>query len=124
MRIRHVIWTAGFLAGTYTHALDILNYGWLPYEFRPLPWNLYWTSLVILDPLAAILVWVRTQAGLILGVAIMASNVLVNGYTAFVVGYKEFYFALTLQSLFALFVFWVAWRHWQSQPEQDVTEAR
>ncbi|EAQ28778.1 hypothetical protein NAP1_14303 [Erythrobacter sp. NAP1] len=53
------IWTIGFLVGTTTHTLDLINFGWLPYDFRPLPWNIYWTSLTFLDPLAALLIWLR-----------------------------------------------------------------
>ena len=119
--IAKIIWTIGFLIGTTTHTLDLINYGWLPYDFRPLPWNIYWTSLTFLDPLAAVLIWVRERWGVVLGAAIMVSNVLVNGYTAFVVGLEEFYFALSLQSAFAIFVFWIAWRHWQSG--KQTTEA-
>ena len=110
--IAKIIWMTGFLIGTTTHALDIFHGGWLPYDFRPLPFNIYWTSLVLLDPLAAILVWLRERWGVVLGIAIMASNVLVNGYTAFIAGYDDFYFSLALQSAFAAFVFFAAWAHW------------
>lgn len=115
--IAKAIWTLGFLIGTTTHTLDLINYGWLPYDFRPLPWNIYWTSLTFLDPIAALMIWVRERWGIVLGVAIMASNVLVNGYTAFIVGHEEFYFALGLQSLFAVFVAWMAWRHWHNSKQ-------
>jgi hypothetical protein len=54
--IAKAIWTLGFMIGTTTHTLDLINYGWLPYDFRPLPWNIYWTSLTFLDPLAAFLI--------------------------------------------------------------------
>lgn len=119
--IAKAIWTLGFLIGTTTHTLDLINYGWLPYDFRPLPWNIYWTSLTFLDPLAAFLIWVRERLGIVLGVAIMASNVLVNGYTAFIVGYASFYIPLAMQSAFAAFVFWMAWRHWHKS--KQMTEA-
>ncbi len=111
------IWSIGFLIGTTTHALDIWHGGWLPYDFRPLPWNIYWTSLVFFDPLAALLIWVRERVAILLGCAIMASNVLVNGYTAFISGYEQFYFGLALQSAFAIFVFVVAF---QDLPEEQV----
>ena len=117
--IAKIIWTAGFLIGTVTHALDIFHNGWLPYDFRPLPWHIYWTSLVILDPLAALLIWLRERWGVVLGVAIMASNVLVNAYTAFVAGYDEFYFSLALQSVFAAFVFFAAWGHWRGNQSSN-----
>ena len=112
--IAKAIWTLGFLIGTTTHTLDLINHGWLPYDFRPLPWNIYWTSLTFLDPIAALLIWWRERWGVVLGTAIMASNVLVNGYTAFVIGREDFYFSLGLQGAFAAFVFWFARRHWQS----------
>ncbi len=111
--IAKIIWTVGFLVGTITHSLDIFHGGWLPYDFSPLAFNIYWTSLTFLDPLAALLIWVRTSWGAMLGVAIMASNVLVNGYTALIAGYEEFYVSLMLQSGFAAFVFFAAFQHWQ-----------
>lgn len=111
--IAKIIWTVGFVVGTISHAIDISIGGWLPYDFRPLPFNIYWTSLVVLDPLAALLIWVRERWGVVLGVAIMASNVLVNGYTAFIAGYSEFYQSFAMQSAFAAFVFFAAWEHWR-----------
>jgi hypothetical protein len=51
----------------------------------------------------------------------MVSNVLVNGYTAFIVGYASFYIPLAMQSAFAAFVFWMAWRHWHKS--KQMTEA-
>ena len=117
--IAKIIWAVGFLIGTTTHALDIYHGGWLPYDFRPLPWNIYWTSLAFLDPLAALLIWLRERWGVVLGVAIMISNVLVNGYTALIAGYEEFYFGLAFQSVFAAFVFFAAWEHWRSKERQQ-----
>ncbi len=119
--IAKIIWTVGFLVGTITHSLDIFHGGWLPYDFRPLPFNIYWTSLVVLDPLAALLVWVRERWGVVLGIAIMASNVLVNGYTAFIAGYEEFYTGFAFQSVFAAFVFFAAWEHWHGTANGDET---
>jgi len=110
--ISKVVWTIGFLIGTTTHSLDMIYHGWLPYDFRPLPWNIYWTSLTFLDPLAAVLIWVRERWGIVLGVAIMASNIAVNGYT-FAIGYSGFLVPWLLQCAFGLFVFFTAWRHWQ-----------
>lgn len=111
--IAKIIWTVGFLIGTITHSLDLYHGGWLPYDFRPLPWNVYWTSLTFLDPLAALLIWVRERCGVVLGVVIMFSKVLVNGYTALILGYDEFYLGLAFQSVFAAFVFCAAWEHWR-----------
>jgi len=111
--IAKIIWTVGFVIGTITHCLDLFHGGWLPYDFRPLPWNIYWTSLTFLDPLAAVLIWARERWGVWLGVAIMATNVLVNGYT-YLIGYEDFLFSLTLQAIFAAFVFFAAYEHFRS----------
>lgn len=119
--IAKIIWSLGFVIGTITHALDLYHLGWLPYDFRPLPWNIYWTSLTLLDPLAAILIWARERWGVWLGLAIMASNVLVNGYT-YLIGYEEFFFSLILQSLFAAFVSFAAWEHFRSATKQGEDE--
>ena len=110
--IAKIIWTLGFLIGTTTHALDLIYLGWLPYDFRPLPWNIYWTSLTLLDPLAAVAIWVRERSGILLGTAIMASNIAVNGYTL-AIGYDAFLVPWLLQSAFGGFVFFTAWRHWR-----------
>ena len=110
--ITKVIWTVGFLIGTIMHTLDLICLGWLPYDFRPLPWNLYWTSLTFLDPLAAGLVCVRERWGVVLGTAIMTSSIVVNGYTL-AIGYDAFFIPWLLQSAFGGFVFFTAWRHWQ-----------
>ncbi|MEL7199686.1 MAG: hypothetical protein AAGL10_15355 [Pseudomonadota bacterium] len=115
--IAKIIWSLGFVIGTITHTLDLYTMGWLPYDFRPLPWNIYWTSLTFLDPLAAVLIWLRERWGVWLGIAIMASNVLVNGYT-YVIGFENFAFSLTLQSLFAAFVFFAAWEHFRSSKKE------
>ncbi len=112
--IAKIIWSVGFVIGTITHSLDLYHGGWLPYDFRSLPFNIYWTSLTFLNPLAVILIWARERWGVVLGVAIMASNVLVNGHTAFIAGYEEFYFGLGMQSAFAAFVFFAAWGHWKA----------
>ena len=111
--ILRIIWSTGFLIGTTTHALDLYYGGWLPYEFRPMPFNIYWTSLTFLDPVAAITIWFRPRVAIGLGCVIMASNVLVNGYTAFFVGYPELYLSLTLQSIFAIFVFAASYKLWR-----------
>ena len=119
--IAMIFWTFGFIIGTITHSLDSFYGGWLPYDFRPLPWNIYWTSLTFLDPLAAALIWVRERIGAALGVAIMLSNVLANGYTAWVAGYEEFYFGLAFQVPFAALVFFAAWECFKAKLEAEAT---
>lgn len=67
-----------FTVGTCTHLENALRAGILPLPLQPLAFNLFWTSLLALDPLAAILLIVRPRAGLALSGVIMAADVSVN----------------------------------------------
>lgn len=67
----------GFLVGTSTHARDITAIGFFGYKGFIL-FNIFWTLLVILDPLAAFLLFIDKKAGLILGISIMVFDILIN----------------------------------------------
>jgi hypothetical protein len=68
---------AGFCTGTTTHLMDMAAVGFLGYPAPP--WiNAYWTSLTLLDPLAALLLVFRTRYGVMLGLAIMVSDIAIN----------------------------------------------
>lgn len=99
-----IVWTICFLIGASTHARDILNYGWLPYTYMPLPFNLFWTALFPLDLLAALLIWIKPRLGALLGLVIMLTDVVVNSWTYFGAGINEMLFPLLWQALFMLFV--------------------
>ncbi len=107
-KIAKILWSTGFAIGTVSHVADITVYGWLPYEYMPIGFNLYWTSLTFLDPVAAALIWLRQRGALWLGCAIMGSNLVVNAWTVFGAGFADLLPGLVLQSLFAAFVFFVA----------------
>jgi hypothetical protein len=63
------------LAGaTINHVRRVLTFGWLPGEL-PRATALYWSSLTFLDPLAAMLLFLRPRAGIALTVAIIVSDV-------------------------------------------------
>lgn len=67
------------LAGAaLNHAADVWRGGWLPYGYAPLWLNAFWTSLTILDPLAATLLWRRSPGGVWLLLGIMLTDVTVN----------------------------------------------
>jgi len=70
----------GFCVGTFTHTRDLLRLGLFGYSTVPVPVNVYWTILTLADPAAALLLLFRTRAGLILGIAIMASDIAVNSF--------------------------------------------
>ena len=66
------------LAGaTVNHARAVVSRGWLPNEL-PAATAIYWSSLTFLDPLAAVLLFIRPRAGVILTGAIIVSDVAHN----------------------------------------------
>jgi hypothetical protein len=67
---------------TFNHVRSVLDHGWLP-EYLPVASALYWSSLTFLDPLAALLLFVRPRFGIALTVAIIGTNIPHNlSYTA------------------------------------------
>jgi len=72
------------LAATFNHARAILQHGVLwDYGYGSkiaLASRLYWAVLTILDPLAAVLLFVKPRAGIWLTVAIIVSDVIHNTY--------------------------------------------
>ena len=103
-QIVRMLWTAGFLVGTATHAMDIAAGGLLPYDFAPLWMNTYWTSLTLLDPLVIALLWTRRSYGVWLGVVVMITDVAINSYATYGLKFEGFALWLQLQSLFGGFV--------------------
>jgi hypothetical protein len=72
---------------TVAHVLVDLRFGVLLDGLAPLGYpvgvRLYWASLAFLDPAAAILLFVRPRAGLVLCAAIIATDVLNNSWVAY-----------------------------------------
>jgi hypothetical protein len=97
--ILRLLLAAGFLVGTTTHAIWITRYGVFQHHGFPLWKNIFWDSLLLLDPMAAALLIWRPRAGLVLGLAIMAADLAIN-WTSF--EFATGGFALTLQTLFGL----------------------
>ena len=95
-----------FVGAGLNHARDIWQGGWLPYEAAPLPMNAYWTALAPLDLLAAGLLLTRPKAGVAVALLIMVSDVAVNSYAHYGLGFRGWYgdLALQLQSTFLGFV--------------------
>ena len=73
-----LIMVGAFSVGTCSHVENAFRAGILPLPLQPLAFNLFWTSLTVLDPLAACLLVVRPRLGLALSGAIMAADVSVN----------------------------------------------
>lgn len=79
VKIILIIYSIGFLTGTYTHLQGILTHGFLG-QNAPLFFRIYWDSLTFFDPLAAVLVWVKPKWGILLAILIMASDILINSF--------------------------------------------
>ncbi|HEY0043441.1 MAG TPA: hypothetical protein VGB62_02720 [Allosphingosinicella sp.] len=111
-----VIWVLCFLIGTFTHTRTLLGYGWLPYDWVPMPVNIFWTLLTFADPLAALLLLVRRNAGIVLGLAIMIADVAINTWVAY--GYQGLSGALQAQTLFLGFTLGSFRLIWNAHPQE------
>ena len=72
-----IIYALCLLGATVNHLRSVLARGWFPAD---LPWGTaaYWASLTFLDPLAAILLFVRPKLGIAATAAIILSDVIHN----------------------------------------------
>lgn len=115
VKLFFVIYMLCFLWGTKNHVLDIWNAGFLPYTYAPLAFNIYWTSLTLLDPLAIILLCRFPYHGMALAVLIMLSDIAVNLYATYSFLNTDIFSdgSLQLQILFGIFLFLtvpIAWK--------------
>lgn len=109
------LWAIGLFLGASTHAETIIQHGW-SWDYGGMPWatRLFWSSLAILDPLGAVLLFVRPRAGVVATLCIMVADVLHNSWI--MVSFKTwpaYPVFLTLQAAFLLFVLAsapLAWR--------------
>jgi hypothetical protein len=109
IRLVLIVYSVGFLIGTFTHISHIIHHGILVHPV-PLAISIYWDALTLLDPLTAIVLWWKPQLGIKLALAIMVSDISLNTYT-----YLAGYFGPVIpnmvplylfdQALFGLFVF-------------------
>src|SRR5690242_14383560 len=69
---------AGLVVGTATHVENIARAGLIPRPELPLACNVFWSSLVIVDPIAALMLLRRPRVGVVLVAALMAVDLTVN----------------------------------------------
>lgn len=100
-----IVYTLAFGIGTTTHTIDAVNYGW-PVDIPAVPnWlNMYWSSLIVLDPLAILLLWTRQKIGLMVALFIMLTDVAFNSYATYELKVWDWSYFLQLQSLFLGFL--------------------
>jgi membrane protein HdeD len=99
-----VVLSVCFAIGGLVHLSDIVRGGMLPYYLAPLPINVYWTSLAVLDLFAVWLLWRHQRLGLAVALAIMVSDVGINSYVVYVLKTTFSFAPLQLQTLFLGFV--------------------
>jgi hypothetical protein len=114
--VARAILAGGLAAGASMHLVALAEDGLLAFPEQPVAFNLFWASLAILDPLAALLLNVRPRAGIALTLAIMLLDVSVNtaafGQTLLAgEGWR-----LWAQASFGLFAVAAARRVWAAEP--------
>ncbi|WP_163542023.1 hypothetical protein [Occultella kanbiaonis] len=102
-RVIQAVWILGFLIGTGTHIADLVGAGTDVYSGFPTGVRLYWTSLTVLDAATLVLIAARRRAGVVLGVAVIVTDVAVN-WTLFIIRDELAAFGVVNQALFAAFI--------------------
>lgn len=98
-----ILWVIGFLIGTTTHTADLIFGGLDVYDGFPAGVRLFWVSLTILDPLTVVLIILRRRSGIVLGSAVIISDIAVN-WTVFATIGGLSVFGVVSQSLFAALI--------------------
>lgn len=113
LRIVYAVCLAG---ATCVHVATHLQYGLLLGGLEaagyPFPSRMFWSSLTLLDPLAALLLFVRPRIGLVLASLIIVSDVAHNSWIACRIGGASDpkYWAQVAFLVFLLATVRVAWR--------------
>ncbi|MEZ0164031.1 hypothetical protein AB2L27_04530 [Kineococcus sp. LSe6-4] len=68
------------------HALDVVAGGWSAYAGAPGWLAAYWSALLVLDPLAAVLVARRHRPGLVLAPGVLVTDAAANGWAVHALG--------------------------------------
>ena len=71
--------------GTVVHVVQLVVGGGDPYPNVPRWLAVYFVSLTVLDPLAAVLLLLRRRVGLLLGCAVLVTDAAANGYANYVI---------------------------------------
>ncbi|MDQ0725322.1 hypothetical protein [Microbacterium sp. W4I20] len=106
-----MMWVIGFLIGTTTHTADLIVGGLDVYTGFPPGLRLFWVTLTILDPVTAVLIYLRRRSGIVLGVTVMVVDIAVN-WTVFILVGGLSWFGIMSQSLFAVLTFVTARTLW------------
>ena len=114
------IWAACLVIGGVNHASNLLRHG-LFWDYGGVAWAsaAYWSSLTLIDPIAAALLFVRPKVGILSTIVLIVTNVIHNlAVTAYYAPEGAFLTRaytspfMVSQIVFMLFVgatTWVAW---------------
>ena len=102
-RIFQALWIIGYLIGTSTHTADLLLNGTNAYSSFPAPLRLFWILLTVLDPLVVVLILLKKQAGVVLGVIVIVVDIGVNATVYATIGGLSL-FGILCQTLFGILI--------------------
>ncbi|PJZ87457.1 hypothetical protein CH368_16760 [Leptospira levettii] len=108
------IYIIGFSIGTISHSIDIVLKGFLGYTFAPFILNVFWTSLIFLDPLTILLLLFKYRTAIWLAAIIMILDISINLIYGFYTSQISILLGLTTQIPFGIFVFFTVNRLYQS----------
>jgi hypothetical protein len=105
-------------AGTYSHASILVRHGWRwDYGGKPISTILFWSALTVLDPLVAVLLFVRPKTGITSLLLLMVTDVTHNTWVVHV--YGGIVWMVADQWLFLIFVFATARIFWNAASKQS-----
>ena len=74
-----IVYMSCLAVATYNHAVVLIHHGWgWNYGGMPIGTIVFWTSLTLLDPMVAILLFLKPRPAVIMLVILMASDVANN----------------------------------------------
>ena len=123
-----IVYSLCLAGATFNHVRAVLTHGWFPPQL-PQATALYWSSLTFVDPLAALLLFVRPRMGIALTALIIVSDVAHNLWfitnhplgRSFVQGVASSAFMMS-QIAFLLFVAATAPVAWREARRADGSE--
>ena len=119
--VLRVIYAICLLGATCTHVAMLWRHGVLwDYGGAHLSARIYWTSLTVLDPLAALLLFVQPRVGLMLTALIIVSDVLHNTLVGFS-PQNPMYLSQVAFLLFMASTVYTAWGGVHSGPHREAS---
>ena len=83
VRFTVIVEAAVLLYGGAVHVAQLATGGWPPYAWAPAWLAIYFTSLTVLDPLAATLLLRRRRSGLYLAASVLLTDAAANWYATY-----------------------------------------